>query len=51
MDKIHYYDGEIYRMLIDPNLSGLRQKILNNTPILLTMLSFITKLSLQFSHC
>jgi len=30
MDKIHYYDGEIYRMLIDPNLSGLRQKIINN---------------------
>jgi hypothetical protein len=28
MDKIHYYDGEIYRVLIDPNLSGLRQKIL-----------------------
>lgn len=30
MDKIHYYDGEIYRRIIDPNLSRLRQEILKN---------------------
>ncbi|MFU2158785.1 MULTISPECIES: class I SAM-dependent methyltransferase [Caldisericum] len=29
MDKIHYYDGEIYRKIIDPNLKGLRGQILD----------------------
>ncbi|BAL80629.1 class I SAM-dependent methyltransferase [Caldisericum exile] len=29
MDKIHYYDGEIYKRIIDPNLAGLRNEILS----------------------